>query len=118
MAMDLIPWNDTHFIDPNLLGYTQLSFEEFTEYLISMDIAKRARAFSLVATLYGPVLWSICMAGIVLNIGVIVSCLFAKCSASSILLGVISFCWIAQASSLLFLHDIFQGMIHDWPSSH
>ena len=104
--MEVVEGNASLVADAELLGLPQVSFEELT-HLLSLNEMKRIS--EAIEILLGPILWSVCIIGMVLNIAVLVSCLFAKCSASTIMLGVISFCWIIKASALLFLHDVFQG---------
>ena len=67
--------------------------------------------FHCVAVMYGPVLWSIVILGMALNLVVIVSCLAVKCNASSIMLGVISISLIVKSPFLLIIHDVSQGRL-------
>ena len=69
-------------------------------------------AFGQVAKiLYGPVLWSICIAGALMNLLVFFAELLTAASGVSISMAAISFILTMRAGQLLLLHDILKGKI-------
>ena len=88
-----------------------LTLDEFLAYLSFYGLEKIAGTISTMATLYGPVLWPICILSMAINLLVIIFSFFSKSSSSSIWVGAISLVSLIKAASLLYLHDFVQGNI-------
>ena len=70
-------------------------------------------ALDIQAMMFGPLLWTISISGISLNMFVISSNFYSIMTASSILLGTISFLLVLKATLSLLLLDFVQGEFHE-----
>ena len=61
-------------------------------------------------TLTGPLLWTLCLLGIALNVGVILSYAMTMTTPSSIIIMMTSLILIIKGLNMMIIHDILAGM--------
>ena len=89
------------------------SFTDFPTVLQSVGSKNIGKIFKIRAILFGPVLWPLCILGMVFNAVVFLACFFKKFTSSSIILGSICAFSIIHASFMLLLHDMDRGSFVD-----
>ena len=86
-----------------------LTHESFREMMESFGYDSLMAFGRVSKVLYGPVLWSICIAGAMMNFLVIVAELTSVVSAVSISIAAICICLTIRAANFLLLHDLQQS---------
>ena len=95
-------------ISNQILG-SGFTYGEIMSFFKDADVESIFRIAAIQAGINGPTLWSVCIAGIIMNSFIVLFCLFMKWSSSSIMLEAISIVSVVKAVNLLFLHDIVLG---------
>ena len=86
------------------------TFEDFSTLLESMNAKKLGMLMQIRAILFGPVLWPLCILGMVFNALVLLACFSMKYNTSSIILGFICSFSLIHATFTLLQHDMSQSM--------
>ena len=101
-------WADID-IDIDSILPPELTHEEIRSVMKEIGYHSLMAFGRFASVIFGPVLWSICIAGAGLNLFVIMAEFLAAVSGASISIAAISINLIIRASSLLFLHDLLQS---------
>ena len=88
--------------------FCSMSLEELFE-LCAFDIVDHSLFLHIQDIIVGPILWTVCLIGIALNILIVLPKLISCPTSSSILEAAISFALVIRALSKLLIHDFIQG---------
>ena len=89
----------------------RMNADEFFVYMELIGVKGVLQFHELISTLYGPILWTICGLGIILNLCVIFPQFISTISVTSIFTGSISITLILKSIMLVFEWDLYQGKI-------
>ena len=104
---DKMDWNQTALETFDWDCY--LTLDEFFEYFEHQGITNVLKLSNFISILHGPVLWTICFLGLVLNVIVIIPDLIVTFSVTSIFTSSASIILTFKSLILLFQWDFYQG---------